>query len=598
MNDLGYQLGQLERMQLIRKLDDLETAYQFKHALSQDATYQSLLVKTRRDIHLRVALYYEQLYANAPDIYAPLLAHHYNGAGDAAKTFHYAIVAGDAAARLYAHAEALLSYDLALDILRQITRTADFLEFSLSEISGLYTNRGRVFELTNRYDRATENYLEMEMAGRVRGISELELSGMTLRAILLSTFTSEFDPEQARALNDRILARARELGDRAFESKVLWIMLLLDKYSAGNLTAAIEHGERSLTLARELGLREQMAYVLNDIAFPYTITGGLEFGRAALEEAVTIWQELANLALLSDTYGNLVPVRFYLGEISAAKQASAEALRLGQLTGSLWAQAYSQMWVGPIYVEQGEYGAGLRVMEASIHTAEAAQFLPPQVLTRSDLAWFLSQVGQFEQAFVEVERAQQLVEGIRPFAVFTISVQIRFALLAGDVDAAERLSNLDLFRAGSPFKQDPHGMSRVALAEGELALAKREYTSGLMVIEPTLQFLNNVGVKPYVADLLYLKARILYAQGDSIGALDVVAEALERVQPYDFRQIEWQLLALSSEIETAREHFERAYQHRVRAREIVIYILDHIHSETLERSFSVLPRVQSILRQV
>ncbi len=55
MQDLTAQLEQLESAQLVRRLPDEERAYLFKHALTQDAAYQSLLVKRRRGIHRLVA---------------------------------------------------------------------------------------------------------------------------------------------------------------------------------------------------------------------------------------------------------------------------------------------------------------------------------------------------------------------------------------------------------------------------------------------------------------------------------------------------------------------------------------------------------------
>jgi predicted ATPase len=62
MDALAVQLAQLENAQLVRRPLDEEVAYIFKHALTQEAGYASLLHKTRRMIHRRVAEGYEKLY--------------------------------------------------------------------------------------------------------------------------------------------------------------------------------------------------------------------------------------------------------------------------------------------------------------------------------------------------------------------------------------------------------------------------------------------------------------------------------------------------------------------------------------------------------
>src|SRR6266852_3988134 len=113
---LTAQLTQLENAQLIRQLEENDLAYWFKHALTQDSAYQSLLKQTRRAVHLRVAQALEALYPDQLDEYAVSLAQHYAEAGDDAKTLEYSIRAGDVAARIYANTEALAHYTRALEI--------------------------------------------------------------------------------------------------------------------------------------------------------------------------------------------------------------------------------------------------------------------------------------------------------------------------------------------------------------------------------------------------------------------------------------------------------------------------------------------------
>jgi predicted ATPase len=120
MESLPAQLAQLENAQLVRRLNEEELAYLFKHALTQESAYESLLRKKRREIHLRVVQAYEQLYPDRLDEYAALLAQHYTEAGDDEKATTYLIRAGDQAARVYAHSEARVHYALALDALSRL----------------------------------------------------------------------------------------------------------------------------------------------------------------------------------------------------------------------------------------------------------------------------------------------------------------------------------------------------------------------------------------------------------------------------------------------------------------------------------------------
>src|SRR5574341_625457 len=78
-------LAELEAAGLVRRLDEPETSYLFKHTLTQETAYQSLLIRTRRDIHLQVANIYHDLYRDRLDEHAALLAHHYAEGGDDAQ---------------------------------------------------------------------------------------------------------------------------------------------------------------------------------------------------------------------------------------------------------------------------------------------------------------------------------------------------------------------------------------------------------------------------------------------------------------------------------------------------------------------------------
>lgn len=123
MDHVAVELAELEDAQLVRPVSNGEPIYLFKHGLTQEAAYESLLLKKRHEIHRLVAEAYEQLYPDRLDENAALLSRHYAEAGDDAKTFLYALRAGDAAAHVFAYSEAGAHYALALDALSRLPDT-------------------------------------------------------------------------------------------------------------------------------------------------------------------------------------------------------------------------------------------------------------------------------------------------------------------------------------------------------------------------------------------------------------------------------------------------------------------------------------------
>jgi predicted ATPase len=72
--NLNASLTQLETAQLVRRADDAERMYQFKHALVQDTAYQSLLKHERKHLHRVVGEALEEAYPAQLDENAALLA--------------------------------------------------------------------------------------------------------------------------------------------------------------------------------------------------------------------------------------------------------------------------------------------------------------------------------------------------------------------------------------------------------------------------------------------------------------------------------------------------------------------------------------------
>jgi class 3 adenylate cyclase len=118
--ELHDHLRELERRDLIRAMAEAPRAeYTFRHALTHEAAYGSLLLKHRRAVHRRVAEALEAANPERVDEVAPLLAHHFAEAADDEATLRYAEIAGDAAARLYANDDAERHYRVAIDVAKR-----------------------------------------------------------------------------------------------------------------------------------------------------------------------------------------------------------------------------------------------------------------------------------------------------------------------------------------------------------------------------------------------------------------------------------------------------------------------------------------------
>ena len=118
-----------------------EPAVIFKHALTQDVAYDSLLARTRRELHLRTAEALVGLYGDRDDL-AATFAYHYTRTDLVDEAVRWLIRAAERAARLYANAEAVLHLDLAARRLQRLPEKPDrdrrMLDVALRHAHSLY----------------------------------------------------------------------------------------------------------------------------------------------------------------------------------------------------------------------------------------------------------------------------------------------------------------------------------------------------------------------------------------------------------------------------------------------------------------------------
>jgi class 3 adenylate cyclase/tetratricopeptide (TPR) repeat protein len=195
-------LAQLVNAEFLHQQGVIPAAtYRFKHALIQDAAYQSLLKSTRQQHHQRIA---NALESSFPEIVASqpeLLAHHYTEAGLTAHAIPYWHAAGQRALQRHANNEAANHATRGLELLGTLPDTRHRAEQELSLQLVLAPSRSFVAgpqAVEHIYERARE------LAREVGGTPELfpTLSGLAYAYIVRGRL-----PE-ARALAEEFLELA------------------------------------------------------------------------------------------------------------------------------------------------------------------------------------------------------------------------------------------------------------------------------------------------------------------------------------------------------------------------------------------------------
>jgi hypothetical protein len=98
LKDLESQLHRLRELEFVYEKEIApELFYLFKHYLTQEAAYNSILIRTRKEMHLKVAAAIEQIYKDSLERYYSVLAQHYEKAAEYRRAFDCYRLAGDKA---------------------------------------------------------------------------------------------------------------------------------------------------------------------------------------------------------------------------------------------------------------------------------------------------------------------------------------------------------------------------------------------------------------------------------------------------------------------------------------------------------------------
>ena len=105
---LNAMLSELKQLEFLFERSGVEEPiYVFKHALTQDVVYESLLTTRRQSLHAEAGRALEVLYAQRLDDAYDRLAYHYSNTNRHSKAVEYLLLASEKSAQVHAHAEAV-----------------------------------------------------------------------------------------------------------------------------------------------------------------------------------------------------------------------------------------------------------------------------------------------------------------------------------------------------------------------------------------------------------------------------------------------------------------------------------------------------------
>jgi class 3 adenylate cyclase/tetratricopeptide (TPR) repeat protein len=481
-NELDAVLAELKDLELIYQESRYpELAYMFKHALTQDVAYQTLLRKQRRSLHRLIGAAIEELYADRLSEQFEMLAHHYDEGELRDEALIYLVKAGDKAAAAYANQDALDYYGRALGVCESPGSSA------LETIAQVARRRGVVNLSIADFEAAIADFTRVRDTARTLKDERLESMALFLRS--LAEFEDHDPAATEESLRTALAIAGEQFADIRFVASSM-LALALKTYN--------RHAEAKVAYEEA----KKLAPKIDDPAKQlwWRVVGPLSLNwEGRFDEALAIhWRYDED-----DAYTDDLHVSWNKGLALGGKGKYQQALDLlkpllasCERIGEIYVRVRVLNTVGWIYGELQDHRQAMAWNKRGVQEAQEVGFSDPEVESnaRLNLADNLMALGHLDEAREHLLFVERIVRQPRPqdhFSLWRYS-QHHFHsygelwLIQGEPDKAlayadECLALAETSESRKNIVKGRHLRGQAFLARGHLKEAERELTIALEV---------------------------------------------------------------------------------------------------------------------
>ena len=410
---LHRELGRLiEAEILFEKGRPPRTTYLFKHALIQDAAYQSMIKPKRQQVHERIARVLESGFAETVRSQPELLAHHYSAAGRPEQAIAYWLEAGHRSQGRSSHAEAVghltRGLEQVLSLPESPGRDATELGFQAGLSVSLIASRGYA-----------SPDLEAVHA-RARDLSERIGDTATLFRITWGMWALRLlrdEMDTAIDLARRLLALAESRQDQG-QTLEAWFSIAITRFYRGEFEAVLEACDHCAGLEEPELCRSNALNISQDTGATYRCYRALadwHLGRP--DDAWREINEAVEYARGVDHPFSLAYVLHHAGWVSYVSRRGDDGIRFGDECLSLSAEQGFPFWKalgmmsrGTGHMVAGRLDEALRVVEEAL----AAYLRTGSRKSLAEYHGFLAEIhwkaGRLEDASREVDDALAIAD--------------------------------------------------------------------------------------------------------------------------------------------------------------------------------------------
>jgi class 3 adenylate cyclase/tetratricopeptide (TPR) repeat protein len=455
-----------------------QSTYVFKHALTQDVAYDSLLLKRRKEIHEEIGAVIEALYPDRLEEYHELLAYHYGRSVNADKAVMYLDLANQKAAKLNAMDEAKAYFDEAMVLLDALPETEENRQRRIS----LLVNQGIVIMLlfkSSEYYKLLTRYEPM-----ARDLGNPELLGAFYARLGHCEFSFGNYDQAIRTFGKATeLCQATGNVEDAAYAYTFWEMSHLDRGDFERVLALKDDVLR--TVEHQFNLRFH-TFALSIAARAYACLGRWDEAAKEAQKSLSVAEDFSDNSLVSFAACNLSIVYAWKGDLARAVEYGELSLQKAPTPGD---NAWAQRSLGWVLCRSGETAKGIELLTTVLPILRGGQFITSEI----PLLCFLGE--GYWLAGEENKAKQMFEEGLEMAERYGMRFYVGFARrLLGEMDLKTNPSQAEIhFERSIAVLQEIKAENELALAykghgclhkqQNQIAQAKEYLVKALKIFE-------------------------------------------------------------------------------------------------------------------
>ncbi len=457
--ELRRDLGNLQAAEFLyetRLFPDLE--YTFKHALTHEVAYGSILQERRHTLHASIVEAIEQLYPDRLIEQVELLAHHAFQGERWEKAVTYLRQAGAKAADRSAHREAVSYFERVLEALKHLPESRQKIEQAIDIRIEMRSSllplgeQAKILEPMREAEALAESLDEQRRLGQISAY----LSGYFVQA--------GNDPIQAIQKGERAFAIASAIGDFGLQVQ------------ANHFLASSYHGVDDYDRAFN-HFRKNVE----------SLSGNQLYDRFGLAFLPSVGARYQLVLLLAER-----------GEFAEAAVQGDEAIRIAEIANHPFTLCTAYFAVGELHVRQGAIEKATSVLEHSLELCRSWNLYQNFPRVAAALGYAHAVAGRVDEALTLLNVANERARAVGLIWRSVIGAQlIQGYLLVGKPEEAASLASRALESSRLVWQRSREALALYVL--GEITLLSADFNKAEENFSQAMALADDRGMRPLVA---------------------------------------------------------------------------------------------------